>query len=110
MADEKGKSALEALAQQGSQQLDQLKQQPEPVATSTLPAPEVAAPVETATKSDEGKERKDRRIKSYSMDNDLIVGIEQLKLQAALNRHNLSASDVVNDAVREYLRRRGVAV
>jgi hypothetical protein len=51
---------------------------------------------------------KERRKKTYSLTNESILAIERIRFEAAKRGENLSASDVVNEAVILLLKQKGL--
>ncbi len=51
-----------------------------------------------------------RRKKTYSLTNQAILAIERIRFEAAKDGENLSASDVVDEAILLLLKQKGLAV
>jgi CRISPR/Cas system-associated endonuclease/helicase Cas3 len=53
---------------------------------------------------------KERRKKTFSLANESILAIERIRFEAARRGENLSASDVVNEAVMRLLKQKGLTL
>ena len=71
-----------------------------------LEAAQSELPLSTSADDDASANLHERRKKTYSLTNEAILAIEQMRFDAARKGRNLSASDIVNEAVLLLLKQR----